>query len=396
MMNKLYGYLAATAVAGTVTSAPAWASESVSDALADSETKLHLRTRFEAVDQDGLDGASALTHKTRLTWQSGRFRGVDLLLEMDDTTALTDVDYNDGTGINTDTAVVADPEGTEINQAVLGFQAGETRLQVGRQRILLDNQRFVGGVGWRQNEQTYDGLAIKNTALDNTELFYAYIHNVNRIFGETVSAGDHKHQSHLLNLRYSGLGAGALVAYAYLLDNETAPGLASDTLGLRWEGKINGRLGYNLEYAAQNEAGDNPADYSADYWLAEGVATLADFTFKAGYEVLGSDEGAAAFATPLATLHAFQGWTDKFLATPPTGVQDLYLSAGRSVGPVKLTLAYHSLSADEGAADYGSEVGLVAATHLGPVGLTLKWADYRADEFATDTQKFWLMASTTF
>lgn len=378
-------------------SAPAAVAQNgIVEALQSGDTQLHLRTRFEDVDQDGVEGSSALTQKTRLTYSSGSYEGFSLLLEMDDTTAITDVDYNDGTGINTGTAVIADPEGTEINQSYLAYQAGATQVKYGRQRILLDNQRFVGGVGWRQNEQTYDGFSVSSKAVDQFELFYAYVHNVNRIFGESVAGGDHKHQSHLLNGKYTGLNAGTLVAYAYLLDNETAPGLASDTLGLRWQGTLNETFSYNLEYATQSEAGDNPTDYSARYLMAEGLAKVEGFNLKLGYEVLGSDDGAAAFATPLATLHAFQGWTDKFLATPATGVEDMYFSVGRPVGPVNLTLVYHDLSANEGDADYGSELGLVAGTKVGPVGLTLKYADYSADEFATDTRKLWLMAAATF
>lgn len=378
-------------------SAPAAVAQNgIVEALQSGDTQLHLRTRFEDVDQDGAEGASAFTQKTRLTYTSGRYEGFSLLLEMDDTTAITDVDYNDGTGINPGTAVIADPEGTEINQSYLAYQDGATQVKYGRQRILLDNQRFVGGVGWRQNEQTYDGFSVSSKAVDQFELFYAYVHNVNRIFGESVAGGDHKHQSHLLNGKYTGLNAGTLVAYAYLLDNETAPGLASDTLGLRWQGTVNETFSYNLEYATQSEAGDNPTNYSARYLMAEGLATVEGFNLKLGYEVLGSDDGAAAFATPLATLHAFQGWTDKFLATPATGVEDRYFSVGRPVGPVNLTLVYHDLSANEGDADYGSELGLVAGTKVGPVGLTLKYADYSADEFATDTRKLWLMAAATF
>ena len=43
-----------------------------------------------------------------------------------------------------------------------------------------------------------------------------------------------------------------------------------------------------------------------------------------GYEVLGADDGAAltSFQTPLATLHKFQGWADKFLTTPPNGIRE--------------------------------------------------------------------------
>ena len=365
-------------------------------ALKEGDLKLNLRSRFEDVDQDGVKGSDVLNLRTRLTYKSGIYQGFNLLLEVDDLTNLTDDDFNDGTGTNPGTAVIADPEGTEVNQAYLNYQYQETQLRYGRQRILLDNQRFVGGVGWRQNEQTYDAFSLTDETLDGLKVFYAYVYNVNRIFGESVAAGDHDHETHLVNVSYSGLAFGKLVGYAYLIDNESAPALANDTYGLRWEGKINEMFSYNLEYATQEEAGDNPVDYSADYFLAEAMAKINRFNFKVGYELLGSDDGVKAFTTSLATLHAFQGWTDKFLATPNTGVEDLYASVGTKLGPVKLSVVYHDLSADEGNADHGTELGFVAGTKLGPVGLTLKYADYDSDGFATDTQKLWLMANATF
>ncbi|MEX1033701.1 MAG: alginate export family protein [Cellvibrionaceae bacterium] len=399
-MNKHHWYFPSAfgvAIAlSPLTSSVASAQDLVSDALKTSDIKLNLRLRVEDVDQDGLDSASAFTQRTRLTYTSGDLQGFTLLLEMDDVTAWGDVDYNDGTGINTGTAAIVDPEGTEVNQAYLAYKAGESQLKYGRQRILLDNQRFVGGVGWRQNEQTYDSFSVTNSSVEELTVFYAYVHNVNRIFGEAVAAGDHKHQTHLFNTQYAGWSAGTLIGYAYLIDNESAPALASDTVGLRWQGKVNDTFSYNLEYASQTEAGDNPTDYTADYLMAEAMAALATFNFKLGYEVLGSDGGNAAFTTSLATLHAFQGWTDKFLATPTNGVEDLYFSAGTKLGGINLSLVYRDLKADEGDMDYGTEASFLAGTKLGPVAFTLKYADYSADDFATDTRKVWLMGEATF
>ena len=47
--------------------------------------------------------------------------------------------------------MVADPDGTEINQALLRYDHTKGNAVVGRQRINLDNQRFIGSVAWRQN-----------------------------------------------------------------------------------------------------------------------------------------------------------------------------------------------------------------------------------------------------
>ncbi|HEY7885757.1 MAG TPA: alginate export family protein [Cellvibrionaceae bacterium] len=379
-------------------SAMAETSSTLSEALTDSDVKLNFRLRYEDVSWDGLEDADALTLRTRLSYQSGSFHGFGLTLEFDDVHALTDVNYrtagNDPT--NPGTVIIPDPEGTEINQSYISYTGLGITARYGRQRIILDNQRFVGGVGWRQNEQTYDAFSVKNTSVNDLSLFYAYVFNVNRIFGEDNPIGDHKHESHLLNVNYAGWGAGTLVGYAYLLDNQNAPGLSSDTLGVRWSGKAGKAFSYNLEYATQSEAGDHPVSYSADYLLAKADYKIGPVSLGAGYELLGSDDGAAAFSTPLATLHAFQGWADRFLDTPVNGVEDIFVSVGGSAGPVKLSATYHQLSSDVGGMDYGDEINVSAATKIGPVTVVLKVADYQADGFGSDTQKIWLMLDSTF
>jgi hypothetical protein len=96
--------------------------------------------------------------------------------------------------------------------------------------------------------------------------------------------------------------------------------------------------------------------------------------------------------TPLATLHPFNGWADKFNVTPPGGLEDRYLNAGGKFGNAKLDwqLAWHDYAADVGGS-YGSEwnASLGFPVH-GKVTGMVKLADYQADGFARDTTKFWL------
>ena len=379
-------------------SALAEPASTLSEALTDSQVTLNFRMRYEDVSWDGLEDADALTLRTRLSYQSGDYHGWGLTLEFDDVQAITDVDYRTALNdpANPGTVVIPDPEGTEVNQAYLSYQNFGTTALYGRKRILLDNQRFIGGVGWRQNEQTYDAFSLKNTSVEDLTLFYAYVFNVNRIFGEDNPIGDHKQETHLLNANYAGWSLGSLTGYGYLLDNLSAPGLSSDTFGVRWVGKAGESFTYNLEYATQADAGDNPADYQADYLLAKADYQWGPVSLGAGYEVLGSDDGLAAFSTPLATLHAFQGWADRFLTTPPTGVEDAFVSLGGKLGPVKLSASYHLLSADVGGADYGDEINISAASQWGPVKVLVKYADYQAEDFGSDTQKLWLMLEASF
>ena len=75
--------------------------------------------------------------------------------------------------------------------------------------------------------------------------------------------------------------------------------------------------------------------------LSRGSLSFGPLGFKAGYEVLeGAPTGGLAFVTPLATLHKFQGWADKFLATPASGIEDAYIAVfGNALGFLGLLLA---------------------------------------------------------
>lgn len=391
MNAKLTLPFLATAITLSIT-LPCEADKTITDALKEGDVSLNFRARYEEVDTAGNKKVDLTSLKTRLTYKSAAYNGLSALIEMDDVTHISD-----------DEGSVADPEGTEVNQAYLQYIFGKTTLKYGRQRILLDNQRFLGGVGFRQNEQTYDGISIVNKNLPDTTFFLANVNNVNRIFGEDSPGGDHENDTYLLNAKYAGFKAGTLSAYAYLIDNEDASNFSTDTYGVRFTGKTD-NLGYTLEYATQSDADDNTASYDADYILAEGSFKVADVTLKAGYELLGADGAKGQFITPLATLHKFQGWNDKFLGggtgNITGGIEDIYASAGTTISGVQLSLVYHEFNSDESSAsgmnDLGSEYGFVIAKKFGAFGLSLKYADYDADDFSVDTDKLWITAEAKF
>ena len=99
---------------------------------------------------------------------------------------------------------------------------------------------------------------------------------------------------------------------------------------------------------------------------------------------------------PLATLHKFNGWADKFLATPDAGLEDTYVSLGADLHGAKALAVFHSFEADVGGMDFGSEldVSLTYAVSKS-VGVGLKYADYDADKLFTDTEKIWGWLSFT-
>lgn len=407
-MKTLSLSLVSSAILATLSfGAAAGDNNSVSQALADSKVNLSLRARLETVDQDGANGAAdidatALTLQSRLTVQSGFYNGFGLGVEVDNVTALVD-DYNDLTlSYSGSDAVVADPEITDVNQAYLQYKTDKLTATAGRQRILHNNQRFVGGVGWRQNEQTYDGYRLQYQATDKFSVDYSYIFNVNRIFAaDSKKADDLSGDFHFVNAAYKVDNNHKVSAFAYVLDFDSAAAMSSSTYGALYNGNFDSVF-VNASYATQSDNGDNPVSYDASYYNFELGAKLEKFTVLGGYELLGSDNGNAAFSTPFATLHKFQGFADNFLGTGSStgfknGVEDLYLTVKTKLSDVGISATFHDLSSDEGSIDYGTEFDIAASYKIAKkYSLLLKYATYSADDLATDTNKLWLQVATKF
>ncbi len=375
--------------------------EGVTKALSDSKVNLSFRARYEDVQQDAADGgdqlnASALTVRSRLTVNTGAYKNFSFGVEVDNVTALID-DYNDLTlDYSGDNAVVADPEITDINQVFIKYKNDDVSVTAGRQRINLDDQRFVGGVGWRQNEQTYDGVRVQYQINDQIGLDYSYIQNVNRIFAEnSKKADDLAGDFNLVNLAYNINADHKITAFAYILDFNKAASMSTSTYGALYNGNL-GAVALKARYATQSDNGDNPTNFSVDYINFEVAVKLDSVKLIAGYELLGSDNG-VGFSTPFATLHKFNGFADKFLGTPGAGLQDAYITAKTKVSGVALSATYHNLFSDADSIDYGTEIDLAAAYKINKnYSALIKLASYDSDEYATDTSKLWIMLTAKF
>lgn len=411
LSRKLPTAIAALASLAFVPDA-AHAADTITEALTGGKTTANLRYRYESVNEKGNGklAASASTVRLRLGYETADFNGFGAMVEAEHLTALGSQNYNSLANGKTTYSTVADPEFTEINQAYLSYNGLlKTALKYGRQRLVLDNQRFVGDVGWRQNAQTFDALSMVNDSVPDTKITLAYINNVNRIFSNNAlatsgaAAGNFKLRAPIVNVNYKGFGLGEIVGYGYLLDF-TLPanaGNSTKTYGLRFNGKTamgDNTLLYTAEYARQSNYKSNPTNYRVNYTFLEGGVDIKSAVFKVGYEVLGSD-GIKSFATPLATLHAFNGWADMFLGTPATGLKDTYLSAGTALAGVKLGAVYHDFRADSGGGKYGTEWDLVATKAFDKnYVLGLKYGGFSSASVPTrvDTNKVWLWAEAKF
>lgn len=367
-------------------------------ALSFGTLSLDSRVRYESVDDEGLARtADALTWRNRLGFRTRSWRGFSAFVEAEDVRAL-DNNYPTATAVGNTQPVISDPEGTEWNQALLAYDGGSgIKVQLGRQRLLFDNQRFFGNVGWRQNEQTFDAALLNWTLPNKGLLDVVWLDGVHRIFG-------HSHPNAALRewdlnaplIHYAQpIPTGSVSAYAYFVENETQPLTSARTVGVRYSGKYpaftNWQWSGTAEYARQSDWADAVDRADQDYRLLEaGLISPKAHSFKVGWEVLSGD-GRFAFQTPFATLHAFNGWADRFLTTPVNGLDDLYVSWTGPCHKLTCAVALHRFESDRLNVDLGKELDVSASYAFTPrLSGTVKLAAFQDADTLADVSKFWL------
>jgi hypothetical protein len=313
----------------------------IPEAIAKGKFNLNVRLRYEGVEQSTFEEESnAPTIRTRFGYTTAPLYGFQGMIEGENIAVIGSEDNYDAAGSNgvTDRPVVADPPTTELNQAWLSYSyTNWVTAKGGRQRLVLDNHRYIGDSAWRQNQQTFDAATIGSTPLPGLALFYGYIWEANRVYGDVdglpPANRDFDSDSHLVNVSYSGWDYARLVGYTYLLDLENPAGAANSCA--TYGGYIAGSapigeavaVGYRGELAYQTDYAGSPLAYGAEYYNLEASATIQAVSFGAGYEVLGTDSndagvGSASFRTPLMTAHPFNGWANVFTTIPPKGLRD--------------------------------------------------------------------------
>lgn len=369
------------------------------------------RLRYEAVDQDTVNRhAEAVTMRLRAGAEF-TLPHLSLLVEGEGTLGIAN-EYNafpfavPSLQRRTAYAVVADPMNVELNRLQLQYKGGGVTVTTGRQRINLDDQRWVGSVGWRQNEQTFDAVR-GETKLGPVMVDGTYSWSQRTIFA--VDAGPR--QAYPGTFAFAGGGAKAgpvnLKAFAYLLDYREAffAANSSQTYGLRATTSLpmtpSSKLDLAASYARQSDWKASPLNYAADYVSVDAAFSHEGLGIVAGWEKLGSDNGRAV-QTPMATLHKFNGWADVFLTTPPAGLQDLWFGAAYKFAGVKAlrglnaAVTWHRFDSDAGSVEYGNEWDASVGAKVGRVGVLAKYADYTASGFGTDTRKFWLQLELAY
>lgn len=403
-MTKLAGGLGAIAVGmGAILAfapgetALAGPSSGIVEAVEAGSLILDMRARYEGVDQDGLaETADALTLRTRLGWQTGKWNDLTALVEFEDVHAIGGQRFNSTLNGNTAYPVVADPNVTELNRAQIVWTPSQSfTATVGRQIITIDDQRFIGAAAWRQDQQTFDAVRLELNH-GPFSASYSYIDRVNRVFAD---AQDWDSDSHVFNAAYAPAKSLRIEGFLYALDFEQSPANSSLTYGVRANGSVKFApmtLSYTGAFARQTDYRGNTSRFNLDYWSVDLSGTWDVYTLKGNYEVFEGD-GSRGFGTPLASLHPFQGWADVFATTPASGIEDASialsfkpkLQLGRLSNFV-LTGAYHDFKAQRGGRALGREVDFQMTTTITKqLSALVKFADYDGVPGFPGRQKVW-------
>ena len=395
--KKRAGLLVAAAV-GTLGSAVSWGQTALDDFITGGKTSLVLNHRFEFVDDESntLDSASASTLRAFLGYATGERAGFSVHVGLEGLLHVGLDDFNVPGEASQGFDVVADPEGFEVDEAYLSYKGlPDTTFKIGRQYVSFRKapfHRFVGTVPWRQNWQSMDAARLINKSIKDLTFDYVYVHNVNRIFGQdnpNEALANSPMNSHLLNVKYAGLPFGEIEGFYYRLDydNDTLPPPFTDreTVGVKLQGstKLADKLSllYLAEISHQSAFGDNPSDFDSaeQYRIETGLKIGKGFTAKLAYEVLESNNG-VSFSTPLATVHAFQGWADRFIGFPGGGVEDLYFVGLAALpGGINMVTAFHDYQSAADGTSYGSEFNIQFTKKIKRFTLQLKHASYFGD-----------------
>ncbi|MBK1829133.1 alginate export family protein [Verrucomicrobiaceae bacterium R5-34] len=335
---------------------------------------LDLRTRFEAREQDGYDASTAWTTRARLGLKTAEFSGFSAFVEGEANLVLGSDYRSNPTGDSSTypyvdgNTVISDPRSFELNRAWVQYQQGDWAAKVGRQRMIRNNAAFIGNVGWRQNEQTFDAIQLSYTE-EAFSISYAYSDRVQRIFGDEANDGlpgpplhDFEGEFHLLDATYQ-IADATLGGYVYLIDVENNSNVGeSNTFGAFYKSAC-----FHAEWAYQE--GESAlfagGDYDAFYGHLIFSHQIDKATFSAGVEYM--EEG---FKTPFATVHAFNGFADAFILNrigltnsggAYEGITDFYVGYTQGGLPWNMTFKgfLHYFMDDSMDGSYGWEVDAV-------------------------------------
>lgn len=335
------------------------------------------RTRYAEVSDGntGKDFSTLLRFELKSQWSETLYS----TLELDYVKSFLPDGHSDGLNINHN-AMIADVPGADLNQAFVTLKLEDMKFDVGRQRLAYDSQRFIGGNALWQNEQTFDALSSRFNVKTNSAFQYAYVFNVNRIFGDHADKdsyditypsnlnkperpgyllGDHKHKTHLLRFEWNEWDYSQLVTYHYTIRNTDVTSDSNDTTGISYNFNYKGdQFKYRIqaEVATQKRTELSNATQTPYYLLDAGIG-LNTLELSSRYEIMGA-KNSIPFITPLGSLYDFMGWANRFGTPINSGVDDASLRLLWRVSPFRIDVRYHAFHEYDGNRKLGEEADL--------------------------------------
>jgi hypothetical protein len=334
------------------------------ESLVGGKVAADLRYRYEYLSDDAIsEYGQASTIRGALGYETKPFYGFSVMGQLLGVGNLGEERYSVPTVPDQNRMqypVIVDPKGYQLAQAYAKYASPLLTVRLGRQEVALNNGRLVSVSTWRQVHQALDAAYANITPIKDLSLTYAYVFRVNRTVSNAATDGQLDMNSHLINLTYKRPGQIGAAAYGVLLDYKTAPANSRNTFGARIEGPYSVSETVSVLYAAelayQLEAGSNPNNVSAKYYLAEVGLAWRGFGLRAQYNVRDGHGATNKFLTPLS--NPWDGWTEKFATTPDNGMRT---AAAMLSGPVpklpglNLSAAYYEYWGQSTSAHYGQE-----------------------------------------
>lgn len=341
---------------------------------------LNARLRYELFDLDNgnpaldRDGTSL---RVRYGYTTPNFSGFTAMVEGETLTRVggdhADIHPLDDLG-----------DGSDLNQFWVQYKdADYGSVKVGRQIYTLDDHRFIGHVGWRQNIQVFDAATAEYSGVENLSIKPFYLaeqHAVNGTHNDLEAYG--------LNASYAYSPSFKLTGFFYNIEGDEAgnANASNKTVGLRATGTFmldELPITYAASIAEQEDTGPSTLNYDAGYFAADLSTKVEGITFGGGFEIL-----EAGFRTPLATVHKFNGFADALLPLGgfTNGLEDFYVYAGYTIpigNGINTKVIYHWFDSESGGAagqGGGTEFDLLASYKINNyLSLVGKYGDYSED-----------------
>lgn len=287
------------------------------------QPKFEIRPRYEYVDEknNNLKSANALTTRISI--------GINLM----DLFHIKNLEtYLEATGVfatidnyspeNTKYELVPDPVNTRFTQIYIKYKLNRTNFFMGRKFVNIDDHRFIGNVNWRQMPQSFGIIAISDNTVKNLNFLIVGIYERKGIINKLNTYWEFGKWPLILDVNYKASDLLKIKLFSYLITD------TNNTYGIKLSGKYKFNYlnaNYIFEYAKQTDPYkidnlETKPDINTNYYRFGVNANIQRWTLGLEYTHFGDKNGKnKGFSTPLATLHAFDGWSDVLLSGGANG-----------------------------------------------------------------------------